>query len=318
MEFEVKGKPKASTQSKERGVGKRTRARKKKKASGALGGGESGSPDVIRMYLDEIGRFRRLTREEEVSLSKRALEDDKDAQDMLVNHNLRLVVSIAKGFVRGRMKMMDLVSVGNEGLMVASRKYDGTTGVPFANYAAFWIKQRILKYLAEHGSVVRVPPYRSAVVNKVVKAERELRKQNGKEPSEEEVSERSGLSVDEVTEVLQLMQPAMDLDAPVSEEDGTATMGSYFGESFEEAEERVEDSLADMDRKNSVQQALECLPPRDAQVLIWCFGLNGRRALDLDQIGERLGVTRERARQLRSKALKRLREETHLESLLPE
>lgn len=276
-----------------------------------------GEIDSIRMYLDEIGRYRRLTRDEEGDLSARALDGDERAQETLVKHNLRLVVSICKGFVRGRFRLMELVSVGNEGLMIASQKYDATTGVPFANYAAYWIKQRVLKYLAEHGSVVRVPPYRSALVNQVIRAERELQEILGREPSEEEIAERSELDLDDVRQIVQLMQPSLELDAPVAEDDDTATMGSYFGESLEEAEERVDGVLEDMDLKNSVQKALESIPARDAQVLVWAFGLQGRRPLDLDQIGDRLGVTRERARQLKTKALQRLREEADLSMVLP-
>lgn len=273
-----------------------------------LAGRESSAvSDPVKQYLDWCGSFPRLTREQEAELSPRALAGDTEAQDTLVNCNLRLVVSICKDFVRGKFTLLDLVSAGNEGLIVASRKYDATLGVPFANYASIWIKQRVMKYIAEHGFHVRVPPYRAAVVNQVVRAHDRFVQRNGQAPTAEELAEQiPKISVAEIREVMELLQAPLELDSPMKEDGGTATLGSYFGESATEADERLEDELHKIDLQRIVQQALSLCTEREAQVLIWFYGLNGQRAHDLEQIAHRLGVTRERARQIKNAAIRKL------------
>lgn len=275
------------------------------------------SKDPVKQYLDQIGQYRQLTREEEVELSK-IVQESEDQQradkavEMFVQHNLKLVVSIAKDFTRGRFSILELVSPGNEGLMIAAQKYDGTKGVPFANYAAFWIKQRIMKYCTEHGFPVRVPPYRSALINQVLRANGRLKKALGREPSADEVAQELEKDPEEVQEVMRLLQPAKELDAPMKgDEDGSAQK-TYFSDELEKGTDMGEETLGEIDRKRAVRKALSVLEQRDANVLIWYFGLEGHRELDLEQIGQRLGVSRERARQIKSDAIEVLREEGSL------
>lgn len=263
--------------------------------------------DPVALYLDEIGRWRRLSRPEEHHLSARSLAGDETARELLVKTNLRLVVSICKDFTRGKFDLLELVSAGNEGLIVASRKFDAARGVPFANYASYWIKQRVMKYVAEHGFTVRVPPYRAAIVNKVVRQFTRLQGILGRAPTAYEVAREAGHSLDEVDEVMRMMQPAMELDAPLREGDGTpVNRSNYFGETKDEAELRADSSLRSMELGTALREALRDLPDREAQVLLWHFGLEGGDEIQLDEIALRLSVTRERARQIKSAALKRL------------
>lgn len=271
-----------------------------------IGGESAQSNDSVAAYLRDISRYPRLTRPEEIELSKLALAGDVPAQEKLVTSNLKLVVSICKDFTRANFALLDLVSAGNEGLVVASRKYNAVLGVPFANYAAYWIKQRVMKYVAEHGFTVRVPPYRAAVVNKVVRAHSRLSAQLGRPPSALEVAEVTLCSDAEVAEVLQMMQPTLELDATVKDGEGSATFGSYFGESAAEADARTDYTLRQIEIVNAIKNALTGIPDRERNVIEWYFGLDGRPVTDLDEIARRLGVTRERARQIKAVALKKL------------
>lgn len=285
----------------------RPKAPKAKATKVAIIGGESAqSQDGVAIYLRDISRYPRLTRDEEVSLSKLALAGNVPAQEKLVTSNLKLVVSICKDFTRANFAILDLVSAGNEGLVVASRKYNATLGVPFANYAAYWIKQRVMKYVAEHGFTVRVPPYRAAVVNKVVRAHARLTAQMGRPPSVAEVAEETKHSDAEVAEVMQMMQPALELDATVKDGEGSATFGSYFGESTAEADARLDHTLRQIEIINAIKDALSGIPDRERNVIEWYYGLDGQPVTDLDEIARRLGVTRERARQIKATALKKL------------
>lgn len=276
--------------------------------SAALGGRDTGTVnDPVKQYLDWCGKFPRLTREQEIELSARALAGDEEAQEQLIKCNLRLVVSICKDFMRGKFTLLELVSAGNEGLIVAARKYDASKGVPFANYAAIWVKQRVLKYIAEHGFHVRVPPYRAAVVNQVVRAHERFVQDNGCAPAPEDLANMlPTVSIEEIHEVLRLLQAPLELDRPLKDDGGTTTFGAYFGETAAEANERLVDDLHKIDMQRAVQEALSILSEREAQVLIWFFGLNGQRAHDLEQIAARLDVTRERARQIKNGALRKL------------
>lgn len=268
--------------------------------------GAGHSTDSVALYLREIARYPRLTRGDEARLSALAMEGDPEAQTTLVQCNLKLVVSICKDFTRSRFDLLELVSAGNEGLMVASRKYDWRLGVPFANYAAYWIKQRLMKYVAEHGFAVRVPPYRAAIVNKVVRVHTRLSTLLGRSPGADEVARETGHTMAEVAEVMQMMQPAMELDAPLGDGEGSGSIGGAFGESAAEADARATGLLRTMELQDAVKDALAVVPERERAVLVWYFGLDGVTVTDLDEIARRLGVTRERARQIKAAALKRL------------
>lgn len=276
--------------------------------------------DATSQYLDEIGSYRRLTRDEEIDLGRRAFDGDDEAAHLLVVHNLRLVVSAAKKFAQKshRFDVLELCSPGNEGLMVASTKYNPERGVTFGVYAMFWIKQRILKYMGEHGAAVRIPAYRAHIVNKIIRVNARLQQTLGREPTASEVAEQADHSLDEVREVLELVQPELELDAPLKTDDGMTTRGAYWGESPDEADERLEDGIQQMDMESALRKALFTLAPREAEVLQWHFGLGGRRARGLDQIAQTLQVSPERVRQIKSKALRALRSNEALKDFFVE
>lgn len=291
--------------------------------------------DSMSQYLKEIGSKRRLSREEEVELSRVAqlgeaarkqldtarsseknellalvAEGDR-AQETLIEHNLRLVVTVAKGFQRSGIPLDELIAEGNKGLIRAARKYDGTRGVPFGNYAPYWIKQHLLKYTTEQAHPVKIPSYKSPVYHQVRRAATELMQLLGRDPTAEEISERTNLPLNEVDEVFRLTQTPVELDSAVSgaQESSSSEFSAYFGETVDVAVEREERMISRVDYEREVSNALSLLTPREAEVLALYYGLEGRERLGLDKIGALLGVTRERARQIKAGAIKRLKEE---------
>jgi RNA polymerase primary sigma factor len=284
------------------------------------------------VYLDDLARYPLLTRDQEVELSAivqdaASSEDERqEALDRLVQSNLRLVVRICRDFTRNHFGLLDLVSVGNEGLIIAARKFEGTMGVPFANYAAYWIKQRVLKYQAEHGFHLRMPPYRAVIINKVVRIHTQLTQALGRAPSADEIVERvnqlpvkstakhARVTRQDVEEVLQMLQPVLELDAPMTDKDDASSFGAYFGETVSDASEALDARLQRIDLKREIGRALDALAAsgttgaREAKVLRMHYGLDGSRPMDLEAIAKELKVTRERARQIKNSGEKRLRE----------
>jgi RNA polymerase primary sigma factor len=266
--------------------------------------------DPVEQYLNDIGRYPRLSREQEVDLGRRAAAGDVDAQDALVRSNLRLVVAIAKHYTRrGRFDLLELVSPGNEGLIVASRRYDVEADVPFGNFASIWIRQRIMRYVAGHGFDVHVPAYRSAVVNKVVRTASRLEQTLERPAQVDEVAQVTGCTESEVAEVLSLMQPSIELDAPIEGASG-AVVGAYLSPTSSDSS-----ALDKGDAARLLNRVTMLLPEREAQVVRWSFGLGGIQELDLGAIAARLGVSRERVRQMRAAALRRLAEDPELRGL---
>jgi RNA polymerase primary sigma factor len=301
-----------------------SRHSRKSAASAFQDGTRSGVlADSTKLYLDEIGRYPLLKPAEEVSLAKQAQAggaEGEAAVDWMVKCNLRLVVRVCKDFTRNTFDLMDLVSVGNEGLIVACRKYDASLGVPLANYAAIWIKQRVLRWVSEHGLPIKIPSYRAGIVNQVLRERNRLRLALQRMPSAEEIAEemqrqRPGEEtpgVAEIDEVLSLSQAAVELDAPVSEESGATTMGAFFGETLEESEDALSARLSRIDMERFAAHALSLLTEREARVIELAFGLGTGRPVDLEQIGQEFGVTRERIRQIRTSAIKKLAGEASL------
>lgn len=268
-----------------------------------------GGVDALSLYLKEIKKYRRLTREEEIELSKRALQGDEEAQETLFLHNLPLVVTIAKSFYArsgGTIPLLDLISVGNNGLRHATRKYDWSYNTPFGAYANRWIRQYLLKYTVEDGRALKIPPSHSSTVHRVIRVSSVLMQKLGREATAEEIAAETGYRLDRVKEVLALLQPSLELDAAAGPDTSSKELNTYFGESMADAEEREDDSIRRIDLERAAQRLLSVLTEREAKVLILHFGLNGYEPHDLKDIAPILGVSRERVRQIKVAAIQKI------------
>jgi len=259
--------------------------------------------DILDQYLYEVSRTPLLTPAQEVAVARRVQAGDEDAMRELVTRNLRFVISVAKKYQNRGMALTDLIGEGNVGLMTAARKFDPDQGVKFISYAVWWIRQSILAALARQGRTVRVPLNRTADLSRIIKAAEALRQELGREPTPEEIGNVTGLAVDVVQALAALNTADVRLDAPL-DPDGDRSLIDRFAASESDAEEEAMDRFL----SDEIEQALATLPPRDAKVLRLYFGLDGGREHTLEEIGGMLGVTRERVRQLRDRALKRLRD----------
>jgi RNA polymerase primary sigma factor len=268
-----------------------------------LGPGEA-DRDILDQYLYEVSVTPLLKPHEEIALAKRVRAGDQDAMQELVRRNLRFVISVAKKYQNRGLPLTDLIGEGNVGLMTAARKFDPDQGVKFISYAVWWIRQAILASLARQGRTVRVPLNRTADLSKIVRTSEALRQELRREPTPEEVSKATGLSLEVVQSLAALNSGEVRLDAPL-DPDGDRSLIERF---VAEEGPSTEDQAMDRFLAQEIESALATLPPRDAKVLRLYFGLDGGREHTLEEIGGMLGVTRERIRQLRDRALKRLRE----------
>jgi RNA polymerase primary sigma factor len=247
--------------------------------------------DLLDQYLYEVSKTPLLTPKEEIELAKKVRGGDQLAMQELAKRNLRFVISVAKKYQNRGLPLTDLIGEGNVGLLTAARKFDPDQGVKFISYAVWWIRQAILASLARQGRTVRVPLNRTADLSKIVK-------------TPEEISSATGLSLEVVQSLAALNTGEVRLDAPLDPDGDRALIERFIAEDLPDTEEKtMERFLSD-----EVEDALKALPPRDAKVLKLYFGLDGGREHTLEEIGGMLGVTRERVRQLRDRALKRLRE----------
>ena len=221
----------------------------------------------------------------------------------LVKRNLRFVISVAKKYQNRGMPLTDLIGEGNVGLMTAARKFDPDQGVKFISYAVWWIRQAILAALARHGRTVRVPLNRTADLSRIIRTAEALRQELRREPTPEELSAATSLSLEVVQALAALNTSDVRLDAPLDPEGDRSLIERFIAQDTDAEEQAMDRFLSD-----EIEQALRTLPPRDAKVLRLYFGLDGGREHTLEEIGGMLGVTRERVRQLRDRALKRLRE----------
>jgi RNA polymerase primary sigma factor len=260
--------------------------------------------DILDQYLFEVAKTPLLTPPEEVAIARRIAAGDPDAMHELIRANLRFVVSVAKKYQNRGMALTDLIGEGNVGLLTAARKFDPDQGVKFISYAVWWIRQAILASLARQGRTVRVPLNRTADLSRIVRSSETLRKELERQPSPEEIAEATGLTVEVVQALATLNSSDVRLDAPV-EGEGERSLSDRFV-----ADEQSDPDIQVMDQLliEEIDRALRALPPRDAKVLRLYFGLNDGREHTLEEIGSLLGVTRERVRQLRDRALKRLRD----------
>ena len=260
--------------------------------------------DLLDQYLYEVSKTPLLTPPEEIALARKVRAGDQEAMQELAKRNLRFVISVAKKYQNRGLPLTDLIGEGNVGLLTAARKFDPDQGVKFISYAVWWIRQAILASLARQGRTVRVPLNRTADLSKIVRTAEALRQEMRREPTPEEISAATGLSLEVVQSLAALNTGEVRLDAPLDPDGDRALIERFIAADLPDTEEEtMERFLSD-----EVEDALKTLPARDAKVLRLYFGLDGGREHTLEEIGGMLGVTRERVRQLRDRALKRLRE----------
>jgi RNA polymerase primary sigma factor len=261
--------------------------------------------ESLDFYLQEISRIPLLTVEQETALARRAFKGDIEAQEKLARHNVRFVVSVAKKFQNRGVPLMDLIGEGNLGLMTAARKFDPDRGVKFISYAVWWIRQAIQAAIARHGRPVRVPLNRTADLNRLGRATTLLTERLGRVPTTEELIEATGLTREAVRALSALHIEALRLDHPVREADDRGRMERFVPLT----QEGTDATTMANSRTSDLEAALAALPARDAKVIRLYFGLDDGKSRTLEEIGRMMGVTRERIRQLRDRALRQLREQ---------
>jgi len=260
--------------------------------------------DLLDQYLYEVSKTPLLKPPEEIALAKKVRAGDQEAMQELAKRNLRFVISVAAEYPNRGLPLTGRIGEGNDGLLTAARQFDPDQGVKFISYAVWWIRQAILASLARQGRTVRVPLNRTADLSKIVRTAEALRQELRREPTPEEISRATSLSLEVVQSLAALNTGEVRLDAPLEPDGDRSLIERFIVEDLPDTEERSMDRFL----SDEVEEALTTLPPRDARVLKLYFGLDGGREHTLEEIGGMLGVTRERVRQLRDRALKRLRE----------
>ena len=259
--------------------------------------------DPVRMYLKEIGRINLLTSDEEFEYAKRAEAGDEEAKRMLAESNLRLVVSIAKRYVGRGMLFLDLIQEGNIGLMKAVDKFDPTKGYKFSTYATWWIRQAITRAIADQARTIRVPVHMVETINKLARVQRQLTQELNREPTDEEIAKKLGITVDKVREVYKISQDPVSLETPIGEEDD-----SHLGDFIKDERTMGPEEYATVEMlKEELKGVLATLTEREEKVLRLRFGLDDGQCRTLEEVGKRFNVTRERIRQIEAKALRKLR-----------
>jgi RNA polymerase primary sigma factor len=260
------------------------------------------SLDSLRLYLRSIGRVPLLSAEEEVALAKRIERGDVAAKQHMVEANLRLVVSIAKGYVGRGLTLLDLIQEGSLGLIRAVEKFDHRRGYKFSTYATWWIRQAVTRSLADKGRTIRIPVHMVERLNKLIHAERRLIQQLGREPNPTELADELECTVREVRDVMRITQQPISLEKPVGEEDDSSLADFVEDATAESPFEIASEAL----RRENVTRVLACLPRREREVIEMRYGIVGGRSRTLEEVGRAFNITRERVRQIENRTLKKL------------
>jgi RNA polymerase primary sigma factor len=260
------------------------------------------SLDSLRLYLRSIGRVDLLTAGEEVLLAKRIERGDMVAKQQMIEANLRLVVSIAKGYLGRGLSFLDLIQEGSLGLIRAVEKFDYRRGYKFSTYATWWIRQAVTRAIADKARTIRIPVHMVEKLNKVVHVERQLVQEFGREPTPEEIADELQWSPREVKDILRVSQLPISLEKPIGEEEDSELGDFVEDEAAESPFELASENL----RRENVRRALDALPTREREVIEMRYGLKGHQARTLEEVGRAFGVTRERIRQIENNTLKKL------------
>ena len=263
----------------------------------------------LEKYLQEIGKVELVSPEDEVKLARLIKQGDQKALDRLTKGNLRFVVSVAKQYQNQGLSLPDLINEGNLGLIKAAQRFDETKGFKFISYAVWWIRQSILQALAEQGRLVRLPQNKIGTYNKANKAYMAFEQEHEREPSTEELSDILEMSVTEINNIFQSNTRHTSLDAPVHEAEDVA-MGDLLKGGGETDEDVMHDSL-----KNEIRRVLKSLSPREAEIVNAYFGLDGENGVTIEQIGQKYDLTKERIRQIKERAIKRLQKARYSSAL---
>lgn len=259
--------------------------------------------DPVRMYFKEIGKVPLLTSEEERDLAIRIEQGDEEAKNKLCESNLRLVVSIARRYLNRGLSFLDLIQEGNLGLIKAVEKFDYTKGYKFSTYATWWIRQAITRSIADQARTIRIPVHMVETINKLIRISRQLLQEYGREPTSEEIAKEMGITVEKVREIKKISQDPVSLETPIGEEEDSH-LGDFIPD--EDIPSPVDTAAYSMLQKQ-LREVLETLSEREKKVLILRFGLGDGRPRTLEEVGKEFSVTRERIRQIESKALRKLR-----------
>ncbi len=260
------------------------------------------SLDSLRLYLREIGKVPLLTADQEVYLAKRIERGDMTAKTAMIEANLRLVVSIAKGYLGRGLSFLDLIQEGSLGLIRAVEKFDYRKGYKFSTYATWWIRQAVTRAIADKARTIRIPVHMVEKLNKVVHIERQLVQRLGREPRPDEIAEELEMTTEEVREILRMAQLPVSLEKPIGEEE-ESELGDFVQD--EQAESPFDTAQLSL-RREDIETALNALPERERQVIELRFGLTGGQPRTLEEVGRAFGVTRERIRQIENNTLKKL------------
>ncbi len=266
---------------------------------------------MLDQYLQEIGQIPLLTPDEEVNLARRIKQADQDALHRLTRANLRFVVSVAKKYQGQGLSLSDLINEGNYGLIKAAQRFDETRGFKFISYAVWWIRQAILQALAEQSRVVRLPLNRIGTISKIRKTSARLAQEHERAPNLEELANELEIDVEKVREAMQHTGRHLSMDAPFNENDDNSLLDVLPSDE----DISPDDSLLDESVKIDIERALSLLHPREAEITRLYFGIGREHPLTLEEIGQRFGLTRERVRQIKEKALRKLRQKHRREEL---
>lgn len=269
--------------------------------------------ESLDKYLQEISRFELITPEEEVELARRVREGDQVALNKLTKANLRFVISVSKQYQNQGLSLPDLINEGNLGLIKAAQRFDETRGFKFISYAVWWIRQSILQAIAEHARIVRLPLNKIGGINKVNRAFSKLEQEFERNPSDEELADELEIDVKEVQRSMKISSRHMSMDAPLSKDDETS---NNMYEVFESNDvSRPDDDINKESLKDEIERSLSTLSPREAEVIKLYYGIDQRYPLTLEEIGEKFDLTRERVRQVKEKALRKLKQRSRSQLL---